>query len=225
VTSPQLWSRKQLSYEFRSADLLEQALTHRSFASKNNERLEFLGDSVLGFVIADALYLQEAVADEGILTRLRATLVKRETLAEVALDIKLDTVMRLGAGETRSGTHKRQSIMADGLEAVFGAVLLDGGFEAAAQVILSLFRARLDSLPALDALKDPKTTLQEALQAEGLAVPLYEVEKEEGPPHARNFDVSCRIEARQIHTSGQGTSRRAAEQSAAAQALLLLADE
>jgi ribonuclease-3 len=225
VISSGAWSRKQLGYEFGNEKLLELALTHKSFSSSNNERLEFLGDSVLGFVIAEVLYQQEAEVDEGGLTRLRASLVRRETLAEIALEIDLSIVMQLGAGETRAGSHQRQSILADGLEAVLGAVLMDGGFDAAKAVILRLFELRLASLPGLDALKDPKTLLQEALQAQALPIPEYEVEHEEGPPHARKFEVSCRIAELSICTSGRGSSRRSAEQEAAAQALLLLADD
>ena len=218
------WSRKQFGYQFSTDKLLELALTHKSFSSKNNERLEFLGDAVLGFVIAEALYLQETVADEGGLTRLRASLVKRETLAEIARSINLGKVMQLGVGESRAGSHQRQSILADGLEAVFGAVHIDGGYSAAKTVILRLFDERLASLPDLETLKDPKTMLQEALQAVGLPVPVYRVEHEEGPPHEREFDVSCHIEERSIRTSGRASSRRAAEQDAAAKALLLLGD-
>lgn len=218
------WSRKQFGYQFSTDKLLELALTHKSFSSKNNERLEFLGDAVLGFVIAEALYLQETAVDEGGLTRLRASLVKRETLAEIARSINLGKVMQLGVGESRAGSHQRQSILADGLEAVFGAVLIDGGNSAAKTVILRLFEERLASLPDLETLKDPKTMLQEALQAVGLPIPVYKVEHEEGPPHEREFDVSCHIEERSIRTSGRASSRRAAEQDAAAKALLLLGD-
>ena len=219
------WSRKNLGYEFGNEKLLDLALTHKSFSSSNNERLEFLGDSVLGFVIAETLYHQEAEVAEGGLTRLRASLVKGETLAAIAVDIDLNTVMQLGAGETRAGSHQRQSILADGVEAVLGAVLIDGGFDAAKAVILRLFAQRLASLPDLDTLKDPKTLLQEALQAKALAIPVYEVEHEEGPAHARKFGVSCCIAECSIRTSGHGSSRRAAEQEAAAKALLLLADD
>ncbi|MCP3999772.1 MAG: ribonuclease III [Gammaproteobacteria bacterium] len=219
------WSQKKLGYKFGNDELLDLALTHKSFSSRNNERLEFLGDSVLGFVIAEALYRQESEVAEGGLTRLRASLVRGETLALIALDIDLSTVMHLGAGEKRSGSHQRQSILADGLEAVLGAILIDGGFEATKAVILRLFEPRLASLPALEALKDSKTLLQEALQARALPTPVYEVVQEEGPPHARKFDVSCCIAACSIYTSGDGSSRRAAEQEAAAKALLMLADE
>jgi ribonuclease-3 len=225
VISSGAWSRKHLGYEFGDEKLLELALTHKSLSSANNERLEFLGDSVLGFVIAEALFRQEAEVDEGGLTRLRASLVRRETLAEVARAIELGKVMRLGSGETHSGNQQRQSILADGLEAVLGAILMDGGYDAASAVILRLFEDRLASLPDLDALKDPKTMLQEALQAIGLPIPEYKVVHEEGPPHSRNFEVSCSIEERSICTKGLGSSRRSAEQEAAGKALLLLAND
>ncbi len=218
------WSRKQFGYQFSNDELLKLALTHKSFSAKNNERLEFLGDAVLGFVIAEALYLQETAVNEGGLTRLRASLVKGETLADIARSINLGKVMHLGVGESRAGSHQRQSILADGLEAVFGSVLIDGGYNAAKIVILRLFEERLTSLPDIETLKDPKTMLQEALQAAGLPIPIYRVEHEAGPPHEREFDVSCLIEERTIRTSGRATSRRAAEQDAAAKALLLLAD-
>jgi ribonuclease-3 len=225
VISSEAWSRKQLGYEFCDEKLLELALTHKSFSSANNERLEFLGDSILGFVIAEALFRQETEVDEGGLTRLRASLVRRETLAEVARSIELGKVMRLGSGETHSGNQQRQSILADGLEAVLGAVLMDGGFDASSAVITRLFADRLNTLPGLETLKDPKTMLQEALQAASLPIPAYKVEHEEGPPHARKFEVSCRIDQRSICTLGLGSSRRGAEQEAAAKALLLLADD
>jgi ribonuclease-3 len=225
VISPGAWSRKQLGYEFGDEKLLELALTHKSFSAANNERLEFLGDSVLGFVIAEALYRQETEVAEGGLTRLRASLVRRETLAEISRSIELGKFMRLGSGEAHSGNQQRQSILADGLEAILGAVLMDGGFDAASAVILRLFEDRLGSLPGLETLKDPKTMLQEALQAKSLPIPEYKVEHEEGPPHARKFEVSCSIAERSIRTLGLGSSRRAAEQEAAGKALLLLADD
>jgi ribonuclease-3 len=224
VSDPAAWSRKYLSYEFADTELLQRALTHKSFAATNNERLEFLGDAVLDLVISETLFGDHNSVDEGGLTRLRALLVRGATLTEMAREIGLDSVLRLGAGEARSGGHQRDSILADALESLFGAIFLDGGFHAVRDVIMRLYASRLDALPGQDDLKDPKTRLQEALQAQGLALPDYEVTREEGPPHARYFDVVCRIPERDLETTGSGRSRRAAEQEAAEQALLLLRD-
>jgi len=225
VKDPGGWSRKQLGYEFSNPQLLKQALTHKSFSSSNNERLEFLGDSILGFIIAEALFRSESAIDEGGLTRLRATLVRGATLTEIGRSIALGQVLLVGGGEARAGAHQRDSIIADAVEALFGAVLLDGGFDAARTVILKLYEERLAGLPSAEELKDPKSRLQEALQARGCALPDYQVIKEEGPPHARSFAVACVIAALDIHTEGAGSSRRAAEQEAAMRALLLLANE
>ena len=225
MNDPGSWASKHLAYDFSDAELLNRALTHKSYSAANNERLEFLGDSVLGYVIAETLYRQEASSDEGSLTRLRALLVRGETLAELGRDIGLGKVMRLGSGEQRAGDHQRDSILADGMEALFGAVLLDGGLEASRSVILHLYARRLEELPSPETLKDPKTRLQEALQAVGLRLPAYSLEQESGPPHARHFAVSCSIPGRDIRTDGQGASRRAAEQDAAAKALLLFGND
>ena len=216
------WARTQLKYEFKDEDLLQQAITHRSFGAINNERLEFLGDSVLGHVMAEALFRRQIETDEGGLTRLRALLVRGKTLAEIARGLRLGDIMRLGSGETRGGDHQRDSILADGLEAVFGAILLDGGIEAVREVILRLYAERLESLPSTEELKDPKSRLQESLQGDGLPLPDYQVVREEGPPHDRSFEVICSINDLNIRTSGEGTSRRAAEQRAATAALAQL---
>ena len=224
MKDPGAWSRKNLNYEFSDSELLNRALTHKSYSADNNERLEFLGDAVLGYVIADTLFRRKADVDEGTLTRYRALLVRGRTLAEIGRDIGLSEVMRLGSGEARAGDHQRDSILADGMEAVFGAILLDGGAPEVQRVILELFAARLDDLPQPDSLKDPKSRLQEWLQSDGLPLPEYHLEKESGPPHARHFAVSCRIDDHNIRTSGEGSSRRAAEQEAATKALLLLTD-
>ncbi|MDP6436877.1 MAG: ribonuclease III [Gammaproteobacteria bacterium] len=222
MTEPGVWSRKHLQYEFKQAELLARALTHRSRSDNNNERLEFLGDAVLGLVIADKLHKDLPDSDEGSLSRQRAALVRKETLADISGGAGLGDAMLLGSGESRSGGHQRTSILADGLEAVFGAVYLDGGFEAATRVILHLYGKRLEDLPESEALKDPKTRLQEALQSAGHAVPVYDVKSEEGPPHARNFEVVCTISGLDISTTGNGSSRRKAEQSAATEALNIL---
>ncbi len=220
-----IWSRKHLNYEFCDEALLERALTHKSLSSENGERLEFLGDSVLGFIIAEALYHQEPDVDEGALSRKRSLLVKGETLTEMSREIGLDKVVRLSNAEKRAGGHKRSSVLEDSLEAVLGAVLLDGGIAAVKSVILDLFAERLSSLPDQEAAKDPKSRLQEALQAAGLDLPSYRVEQEEGPAHAREFEVSCSISEHDLCTTGRGLSRQSAEQEAAAKALLLLADD
>jgi ribonuclease-3 len=225
VKSPGAWSRKNLGYEFSDPELLSRALTHKSYSAHNNERLEFLGDSVVGYVIADALYRQEHAVDEGVLTRYRASLVRGPTLADIGRELELGSLMRLGSGEARAGDHQRDSIIADGLEAIFGAILLDGGIEAAREVILRLYSDRLAALPGPESLKDPKSRLQEYLQADGLPVPDYLLEEESGPAHEPHFVVSCRIADHDIATRGEGSSRRTAEQEAATKALLLLGDE
>ena len=219
MTPGEKWAHKYLRYDFRQPELLEQALTHKSRSSRNNERLEFLGDSVLGLVIAEALFSHAQLADEGALSRMRASLVRRETLAELASELQLGDVMLLGSGEYRTGGQKRTSILADGLEALLGAVLLDGGFAAVREVILHLFASRLENLPDPAELKDAKTLLQEKLQACAIAVPVYTVISEAGPAHARVFEVQCRIADLDIETVGVARSRRIAEQVAAASAL------
>lgn len=219
MTSAANWSHRQLDYKFSDAALLDRALTHKSRSSINNERLEFLGDAVLGAVIADVLHQTQPEADEGALSRLRAHLVRRETLAEIAVDIKLGDILELGSGESRSGGHQRESILADTLEAVLGATYLDGGFAAAQAVILHLFEQRLADLPDTDELKDPKTKLQENLQARTIDLPEYLVLSESGPPHNRRFVVECTIPQLETTAHGEGTSRRRAEQCAAAEAL------
>ena len=222
MTTVENWSHKYLRYEFSQPALLEQALTHRSYAAINNERLEFLGDAVLGAVIAEALYKQENSADEGTLTRLRASLVRGETLAAIATEMQLGDRLLLGGGESRTGGHQKRSFLEGGLEAVFGAVFLDGGFAAVREVIMRIFTPRLATLPAFDQLKDPKTLLQEALQARAISLPVYTVISEDGPPHDRQFEVMCRIEQLNIETTGRSDSRRRAEQAAAAEAFALM---
>lgn len=222
MTSAENWSQKYLRYEFLQPALLQQALTHRSYSAENNERLEFLGDAVLGAVIAEALHQQEDAADEGTLTRLRASLVRGETLADIAAELQLGNRLLLGGGEARTGGHQKRSFLEGGLEAVFGAVFLDGGFAAARAVILQIFAPRLATLPAFDQLKDPKTLLQELLQARAISLPVYTVLSEEGPPHDRQFEVMCTIDPLKIDTKGRSSSRRRAEQAAAAKAFALI---
>jgi len=212
----------RLCYQFDDPVLLRLAVTHRSVGSTNNERLEFLGDSVLNFVIADALFKRFVQASEGDLSRLRAHLVKGETLAELAQELSLGDCLLLGPGELKSGGFRRDSILAGALEAVFGAVYNDGGFSAARDLILTVYKARLEVVSVENIGKDPKTRLQEFLQARRLALPDYEVVAVEGKEHKQLFRVACQIGAFDAPIEGSGRSRRRAEQDAAARALELL---
>ena len=207
--------QRALGYRFGDPGLLERALTHRSAGHVNNERLEFLGDALLNFVIAEALYSARPQADEGDLSRLRATLVREETLALAARRIDLGEWLVLGSGELKSGGYRRDSILADGLEALVGAVLLDGGAEQAGALCRRLLAPELNDLPDPQTLKDSKTRLQEALQARGRPLPDYAVLSESGPAHRRHFTVRCRLPDAAAETTGEGGSRRAAEQQAA----------
>jgi ribonuclease-3 len=209
------WCSHELGYRFRDPEYLQRALTHRSAGGRHNERLEFLGDAVLGFVIAESLHRALPDADEGHLSRLRASLVKRETLAKLAQELELGRRLQLGAGELKSGGFRRASILADALEALLGAIYLDGDIAAAREVIGRLYAERLRDLPPPEALKDPKTRLQELVQGRGLPVPVYRVEGTHGADHRQSFDVACEIEALAQRTVGHGTSRRRAEQAAA----------
>ena len=206
--------QKRLGYRFNDATLLEQALTHRSAGSRNNERLEFLGDAILGGVIAGKLYHQFPSAKEGRLSRLRASLVRRESLADIAQALQLGDYLQLGPGERRSGGHRRNSIMAEALEALRGAIYLDGGYEPCRECILGLFVGKLDSLADSTVLKDPKTRLQEFLQAQRKALPAYTVLEVSGQSHAQLFRVECSV-ADAGSSTGEGSSRRQAEQVAA----------
>lgn len=213
-----------LGYAFAEPQLLRQALTHRSAGSRNNERLEFLGDAILGCVIAEELYERYPQAREGELSRLRATLVRRESLAEVAHALEVGSYLHLGSGERKSGGHRRDSILADALEALFGAIYLDSGFRATRGCILTLFAEKLESLSGgAAALKDPKTRLQEYLQAQRKPLPEYTVTEVSGEAHAQSFRVACTIQDIDVTPShGEGSSRRQAEQDAAARMLALL---
>ncbi len=207
-----------IAYSFKNRDLLNQALTHRSFSASHNERLEFLGDSILNCVIAHILFEQFSSIREGDLSRLRANLVRQETLADIALTIDLGRHLRFGEGERKSGGSQRPSILADALEAVFGAVFLDGGFDAAQQTIIKLFQPCLGSLDPAHTGKDAKTTLQEYLQGKHFSLPQYRLHAARGEAHAQEFEVECAIPQLGITTLGRGSSRRAAEQEAARQA-------
>lgn len=213
------WAGGTIGYTFQDARLLDLALTHRSAAGVHNERLEFLGDAVLGMVAAEVLYARYPAADEGTLSRLRARLVRRETLEEVARGIDLGRYLQLGSGETRSGGHQRGSILANALEAVIGAVFLDGGMTPARELILRLLSGHLANLAIDEDLRDPKTRLQEFLQAQGQALPVYSVEQVSGSAHDQLFEVICRLDALGLSVRGKGPSRRIAEQQAAEQAL------
>jgi len=211
-----------LGHGFREPELLVQALTHRSASGKNNERLEFLGDALLGFVVAEALWERFPDADEGRLSRLRAALVKRASLAQLARNLDLGAYLRLGAGELRSGGHARESILADALEAVLAAVYLDAGFTVARDVILSIFAVSLDQVSTTGTLKDAKTRLQERLQAFKRPLPEYQVLQVTGSDHSRHFQVCCTLADGSEETWGEGMSRRRAEQQAAERMLDVL---
>jgi len=208
---------KTIGYSFNDLSLFENALTHRSAGSVNNERLEFLGDAILGFVIADELYQQFSTANEGQLSRLRAEIVKGESLAILARELDLGVYLALGAGELSSGGQSRASILADALEAVLAAIYLDGGYQAARQVIVNLFQKKLKRLSLDSQKKDPKTRLQEYVQAHKLALPLYSVVGVVGEQHDQQFCVKCHVPDLHLECEGNGNSRRKAEQSAADQ--------
>jgi ribonuclease-3 len=212
---PVRWIREQLGHEPRDPQLFIAALTHRSAPGPNNERLEFLGDAVLNLVIARHLYFAFPEGSEGDLSRLRARVVSSEPLAEVAAQIGLGEALQLGSGELKTGGFRRQSILADALEAVCGAVFLDGGLEAAQLVIEKLFQPRIAALPAPSSLKDAKTRLQEYLQSRGLSLPRYTVDRTEGEAHEQTFHVICDVPEISQRAEGSGSSRRRAEQEAA----------
>lgn len=214
-----------LPESLRSDFLLEQALTHRSAGPRHNERLEFLGDAVLGLVIADLLFQRVPESTEGDLTRLRAALVNRRNLAKLAQGVGLGSSLRLGQGEKKSGGQRRESILADVLEAVIGACYLHAGFAATQAFVSSLFAEQLADLPEAESLKDPKTRLQELTQKRGMGLPAYELLTAEGPDHARTFTVKIILPGMEHELRGQGSSRRDAEQTAAATAIAWLQGE
>jgi len=219
------WVEGAFGHAFVRPALCRAALTHRSAGSDHNERLEFLGDSVLNCSVASMLFDAHPDADEGALSRLRATLVSGEALAEIALELGLGEHLHLGAGELKSGGFRRASILADTLEAILGAIFLDYGFDAAAAGVRRIMGARMSALPAAEVLKDSKTRLQEALQARGLALPVYALTGATGESHAQSFTATCEVPAFDIATVGEAGSRRRAEQVAAAKALDLLPRE
>jgi len=217
------WLQTTLGYQFNNRHLLQQALTHRSCPGDNNERLEFLGDAVLDVVISEVVFRSHANAPEGDLSRLRASLVKDTSLAELSSSLGLGNYLILGGGGRKSGGHRRESILADALEAIFGAVYLDAGFEAARGVIERAFGDRLTDLPSVEELRDPKTRLQEWLQARALGLPQYELAGVSGKAHQQKFEVSCSVKDGKTVTTGSGTTRRNAEQESAERMLLSLA--
>ncbi len=212
----------RLGHQFTDAGLLKIALTHRSHSAPHNERLEFLGDGLLNCVIAQALFERFPETPEGDLSRLRANLVRQDTLHQLALDLKLGDYLRLGEGELRSGGHQRPSILADALEAIFGAVFSDAGYNAAQKVVIDLYLPLLAALKPGPAQKDPKTRLQEWLQGRKKPLPRYAVLEASGAAHEQRFEVACEIDQPPLRTTGSGPSRRIAEQVAADNALKAL---
>jgi ribonuclease-3 len=214
-----VWLEQTLGYEPTELAWFEMALTHRSAEGANNERLEFLGDAVLSLITAQYLFERFPEADEGTLSRLRARLVSGESLAQQAAAVQLGELLALGPGELKSGGFRRESILADALEALCGALYLDGGLEAARRGMLRWLESGLPNDEELGELKDPKTRLQELLQARGLPLPRYSIESVEGELHAQLFRVRCEVEPLAACAHGQGSSRRRAEQAAAARVL------
>ena len=209
----------QLEYTFKNEALLTEALTHRSAATANNERLEFLGDGILNFTIAARLFEQYPDLNEGDLSRLRASLVNRDSLADIAKILELGQYIKLGPGELKSGGRRRDSILADTVEAILGAVYIDNGFDTCRELILRLYADKLQNIPDVQELKDPKTRLQELLQSRRYPLPDYTVLEVTGKAHSQMFKVECRIEDLDCITIAQGKSRRKAEQAAAELAL------
>ena len=210
---------KHIDYQFKNPALLTQALTHRSFSGNNNERLEFLGDGALNFIIANQLYQRFPKLPEGDLSRLRAQLVKEATLAEIAFSLNIGDALKLGEGELKSAGWRRPSILADALEAIIGAVYIDGGYAAAEILVLKLFEEKLAVIDPKIIDKDAKSQLQEYLQGRKIELPDYNVLSIEGEAHAQTFKMQCVITKLNITTVGEGSSRRIAEQSAAQLAL------
>lgn len=213
---PAGWLQERLGCSFADAGLLARALTHRSAGADNNERLEYLGDAILSFVVAEILFESYPDASEGELSRYRASLVSGEALGAIALDLGLGQHLRLGEGELKSGGQRRASILADALEALVGALYLDQGLDAARELATRLLKQRLEKLPQASELKDAKTRLQEWLQGRGLGLPEYTVMEVSGEPHVQRFLVRCDVSGLAIAATAVGSSRRRAEQEAAA---------
>lgn len=219
------WVERSFGHVFATPSLCRTALTHRSAGADHNERFEFLGDSILNCAVARLLFDAHPLADEGALSRLRASLVSGESLAQIAANLNLGDYLRLGSGELKSGGFRRASILADALEALLGAIFLDAGYEAAAAAVARVVAAKLTDLPAAGSLKDPKTRLQEILQAQGIALPTYTLTAVAGDPHEQSFTVTCEVAVFGIAAVGEGASRRRAEQLAAAKVIDLLPTE
>ncbi|AEO08611.1 ribonuclease III [Buchnera aphidicola str. Ak (Acyrthosiphon kondoi)] len=217
--------QKVLGYTFTHKDLLKQALTHRSASSKHNERLEFLGDSILSFVIASALYQHFPYIDEGDMSRMRATLVRGNTLAEIAYEFDLGEYLQLGQGELKSGGFRRESILANTVEALIGSIYLDSNIKTVEELILKWYEKRLENISPGDTQKDPKTRLQEYLQSKHLSLPTYFIVEVYGEAHNQLFTIHCKISIISEYLIGTGSSRRKAEQDAAQKALIQLGVE
>lgn len=217
------YPEKLLGYRFRDEGLITTALTHRSYGSNNNERLEFLGDGLLNAVIAAELYKAKPGVSEGDLSRLRASLVRESAIARIARDLNLGDFILLGQGE--AGSQRRDSVLADAFEAVLAAIYLDGGFNEVEKAICRFYAPYMRNLPDPESLKDPKTRLQEYLQSRSLPIPEYEVIHSSGPPHKRHFRVECRVSDKKWLSKGEGSSRRKAEQAAADSLLKKIQDE
>ncbi len=216
---------ERLGYTFTDEALLVEALSHRSSGSKNYERLEYLGDSLLNFTIATEIFHYRPADDEGSLSRLRASLVRQSTLADIARELKLGDFILLGVGELRSGGFKRDSILSDVVESLIGAVFIDSGYEAARTLVLRLYGNRVEQLPAAADLKDPKTRLQELLQAQSLERPEYSVVEATGKSHDMRFTVLCEHKQLKVSVRSVATSRRKAEQAAASKMLDKIAEQ
>lgn len=217
--------QRKLGYCFQQPELLQQALTHRSASSKHNERLEFLGDSILSYVIANALYHRFPRVDEGDMSRMRATLVRGNTLAEIAREFEVGECLKLGPGELKSGGFRRDSILADTIEAIIGGIFLDCGISQTETLILNWYQTRLDNISPGDKQKDAKTRLQEYLQGRHLPLPSYLIVQVKGEAHDQEFTIHCQISGLEQAIVGMGSSRRKAEQAAAEQALKILGIE
>jgi ribonuclease III len=207
--------QKLICYTFKDSKLLKAALTHRSAGARNNERLEFLGDSILNFVIAADLYVRNPKSSEGDLSRLRASLVNKEGLFLISQDLKLGDYLTLGSGELKSGGYRRDSILADTVEAIFGAVFLDSDLERCRVLILQLYHEQLENIPDANSLKDPKTRLQELLQSRKFGLPEYDVIEMIGKAHNQQFTIRCKIDKLDLKSEGKASNRRKAEQQAA----------
>lgn len=212
----------RLGYQFQDDTLLRRALTHRSKGSDNNERLEFLGDSILGFIVAELLFQRFPDVAEGKLSRMRSSVVRKETLTMVARDLGIPDALNLGEGELKSGGFNRDSILSDAMEALIGAVFIDSGMDNTKKLVMLHFKQALDALTSSSVYKDPKSILQEYLQQRNLALPVYEILDIEGEPHRQVFKVACRVEGYDRPFIAAGTSRRSAEQSAAEKAFSVL---